>query len=123
MAGTTTRGFAYPQNADAPNIAADIQALAEDIDTYFDAPAVATSITFEGSTADAYETTLTVTNPTADRTITLPNISGTVVTTGDTGTVTSTMLADSYQTTASATTAETNAQNFSRVSVFMLGGM
>ena len=38
------------------------------------------SITFEGATADAYETTLTVTDPTADRTITLPNESGTLVT-------------------------------------------
>ena len=37
------------------------------------------SIVFEGSSADANETTLTVTNPTADRTITLPNATGTVV--------------------------------------------
>ena len=37
------------------------------------------SIIFEGATADAYETTLTVVDPTADRTITLPNTSGTVV--------------------------------------------
>ena len=52
------------------------------------------SIVFEGATADAFETTLTVTDPTADRTITLPNVTGTVVTTGDTGTVTSTMILD-----------------------------
>ena len=31
------------------------------------------TLRFEGSTADAHETTLTVTDPTADRTITLPN--------------------------------------------------
>ena len=36
------------------------------------------SFVFEGSTADAHETTLNVVDPTADRTITLPNISGTV---------------------------------------------
>ena len=53
------------------------------------------SIVFEGSSADDHETTLTVTNPTADRTITLPNVSGTVVTTGDTGSVTNAMLAGS----------------------------
>ena len=41
------------------------------------------SITFEGSTADAYETTLEVTDPTADRTITLPNATGTVALTSD----------------------------------------
>tara|TARA_R100001510_G_scaffold20497_2_gene17915 strand:+ start:246 stop:2516 length:2271 start_codon:yes stop_codon:yes gene_type:complete len=41
-------------------------------------------IVFEGSTADANETTLTAINPTADRTISLPNQSGTVmVTIGD----------------------------------------
>jgi len=35
-------------------------------------------IIFEGATADAYETTLAVVDPTADRTITLPNVTGTV---------------------------------------------
>tara|TARA_X000001382_G_scaffold42397_2_gene28579 strand:- start:384 stop:3341 length:2958 start_codon:yes stop_codon:yes gene_type:complete len=36
------------------------------------------NITFEGSTADSFETTLAVTDPTADRTITFQNGSGTV---------------------------------------------
>ena len=36
------------------------------------------SIVFEGATADAHETTLTVAEPTSDRTITLPNVTGTV---------------------------------------------
>ena len=36
-------------------------------------------ITFEGSTADAHETFLAVTDPTADRTITLPDATGNVV--------------------------------------------
>jgi hypothetical protein len=35
-------------------------------------------VVFEGPTADDYETTLTVTDPTADRSIALPNASGTV---------------------------------------------
>jgi hypothetical protein len=51
-------------------------------------------LAFEGSADDANETTITVTNPTADRTITFPDVTGNVVTTGDTGTVTSTMIAD-----------------------------
>lgn len=42
-------------------------------------PTFQQSITFEGSTADDYETILEVTDPTADRTITLPNATGTVV--------------------------------------------
>jgi hypothetical protein len=53
------------------------------------------SIVIEGSSADDHETTLTVTNPTADRTITFPDVTGTVVTTGDTGSVTNGMLAGS----------------------------
>ena len=52
------------------------------------------SLSFEGATADGFETTIAVVDPTADRTITLPNTTGTVVTTGDTGTVTSTMILD-----------------------------
>jgi hypothetical protein len=47
------------------------------------------SIVFEGSSDDANETTLTVTDPTADNTITLPNASGTVaVSVSDTTTTT-----------------------------------
>lgn len=52
------------------------------------------SLVFEGATDNAFETTLAVTDPTADRTITFPDRTGTVITTGDTGTVTSTMIAD-----------------------------
>jgi len=42
------------------------------------AGAVSNTIQFEGSGADAYETTVGVINPTADRTINFPNTSGTV---------------------------------------------
>ena len=41
------------------------------------------NLIFEGNLANAYETTLTVTEPTADRTITLPNATGTVALDGD----------------------------------------
>jgi|688.fasta_scaffold07277_18 hypothetical protein len=59
-----------------------------DLDYFIDAnstvnPSFGTSIVFEGATADSYETTLQVTDPTADRTITLPNVTGTVITTGN----------------------------------------
>jgi hypothetical protein len=46
-------------------------------------PSFGSSITFEGATANDYETVLAVTDPTADRTITLPNVTGTVITTGN----------------------------------------
>ena len=41
------------------------------------------NLIFEGNLANAYETTLTVAEPTADRTITLPNSTGTVALDGD----------------------------------------
>lgn len=41
------------------------------------------NIVFEGATADAYETSLTVEDPTADRTVKLPDSSGTLALTGD----------------------------------------
>jgi len=50
-------------------------------------------LSFEGDTDNAYETTITVADPTADRTITFPDTTGTVVTTGDTGTVATGMIA------------------------------
>lgn len=43
------------------------------------------SVIFEGSSADEHETTLTVVNPTADRTITLPDATGTLVISSDYG--------------------------------------
>jgi hypothetical protein len=48
---------------------------------------VGASVVFEGSTDDAYETTLAATDPTADRTITLKNADGTVAFTSDIPTV------------------------------------
>ena len=48
---------------------------------------------FEGATADAHETTLTVVDPTADRTITLPNATGQVVLRDTTDTLTNKTIA------------------------------
>ena len=60
----------------------------------FDAtPVMQSSIIFEGASQDDNETTITVTDPTADRTITVPDVTGTIVTTGSLGVVTSAMLA------------------------------
>lgn len=104
MAGTTGKGFRYPQNADAPNIAVDFQNLATDIDNYLNTPQFTTSIIFEGATADSFELTLQATDPTADRTITLPDSDGTIALT-------------------SSVTSEAEILNRSRVTSFMLGGM
>jgi len=55
------------------------------------------SVIFEGATTNSYQTTITVTDPTEDRTLTIPNVSGNIITSGDTGTVTNTMLAGSIE--------------------------
>ena len=45
----------------------------------FSSPTITSpTLIFEGSTADSFETTIAITDPTADRTITLPNATGTV---------------------------------------------
>jgi hypothetical protein len=41
------------------------------------------NLVFEGLVENAFETTLTVDEPTADRVVSLPNVSGTVITTGN----------------------------------------
>jgi hypothetical protein len=59
----------------------------------FDAiPTFNSSIIFEGATADAFETTITTTDATADRTITVPDETGTLITTGSSSVVTSAMI-------------------------------
>ena len=52
------------------------------------------SMIFEGATADAFETTISVADPTADRTITFADESGTVITTGAVDAVTEDMMAN-----------------------------
>ena len=68
------------------------------------------AIVFEGATADANETTLTITDPTADRTIKLPNQSGTLpVLAADSDTaITSTPAELNLLDGVTATTAELN---------------
>jgi len=82
MAGTTSKGLRYPTAGDNPAVHTDIANLASDVDTLLDTYIGQTnlvSITFEGATADSAETTLTVVDPSVDRTITLPDATGTVV--------------------------------------------
>jgi hypothetical protein len=79
------------------------------IATFSGTIAGASPFIFEGATADDFETTLAITDPTADRTITLPDATGTVITTGNAaalldGTTATTQSADD-STTKVATTA------------------
>jgi len=102
MAGTTTKGLRYPTAGDNPAVHTDIFNLATDVDTELDNYILASSpsftatvtlgvgadIVFEGTTNDGFETTLTVADPTADRTVTLPNATTTLVGTDTTQTLT-----------------------------------
>ena len=54
----------------------------------------AKTLIFEGATANDFETSLTVVDPTADRTISVPNETGTVITSGSTDAVTEAMMAN-----------------------------
>ena len=66
-----------------------------------------TSIIFEGATADSFETTLSVTDPTVDRTITFPDATGTVVLKDTTDTLTNKSISLTTN-TVSGTLAEFN---------------
>jgi len=93
MAGTTSKGLRYPTAGDNPAVHTDILNLATDVDNELDnyilasAPSFTSTVTlgagadivFEGTTNDGFETTLTVTDPTADRIVTLPNATTTLV--------------------------------------------
>jgi hypothetical protein len=159
MAGTTTKGLRYPTAGDNPAVHTDILNLATDVDTELDdyvlkatptftgSIELGTSATliFEGSSNDGSETTLTVVNPTADRTISLPDATGTVVTTGNltaitaitsatitSGTLGNALAAGTYKITGLGDASESTdtdavnvktALNLARTQMLMLGGM
>jgi len=70
----------------------------------------ANAIVFEGATSDDYETTLTITDPTADRTITLPNADAFLIGRDTTDTLTNKTIAISQVTELSNLTASEGAQ-------------
>jgi len=148
MAGTTTKGLRFPQAGDNPAVHTDIQNLASDVDTLLDSFVGQTnlvSIIFEGSTPDNNETTLTVTDPTADRTVTIPDVTGTIITTGNltdittltsatitSGTLGSNLAAGSNKITGLGDASEAtdtdavnvkSALNLARTQMLLLGGM
>ena len=64
--------------------------LVTDVDGITGGNSFVSSIIFEGSTADANETVLLATDPTADRVITIPDVTGTLITTGNSADATTT---------------------------------
>jgi hypothetical protein len=72
------------------------------------------SVVFEGTTADAFETTLAITDPTADRTITFPDSTGTVA-------LTSGVINNSLTTTTGDTIYASSANTPARLAVGTTG--
>jgi hypothetical protein len=90
---TANRTITIPDATGTVALAENVAALSGA--TFTGNISVPSQITFEGTTADAHETVIAVTDPTSDRVIVFPDVTGNVVTTGDTGTVTNLMLAGS----------------------------
>jgi hypothetical protein len=85
------------------------------------------NITFEGDTADAHETTLTVEDPTADRTVTIPNATGQIVLRDTTDTLTNKTINASNNTlsniaNSSLTNSSITISDGSNTSAVALGG-
>lgn len=154
MAGTTTKGLRYPTAGDNPAVHTDFLNLATDVDTELNDYAllagatftgniqIPTELVFEGATANGFETTLTVVDPTADRVVTFADVSGTVVIATATQTLTNKTITSpviSSITNGAATltlpattgtfaltsdiTPDVTNENHARTTVFMLGGM
>lgn len=90
-------------NIESSNIA--IGDAASDIATFTATIAEQYPLNFEGATANAFETSFQITDPTADRIITFPDVDGTVITTGNLGSVTGFV---PYNTSSASTTADAN---------------
>lgn len=157
MAGTTTKGLRYPTAGDNPAIHTDFLNLATDVDTELNDYALLAGATFtgavtfngelnfEGATANGFETTLAVVDPTADRTVTFPDVSGTVITTGNltgitaitsatitSGTLGNALAAGTYKITGLGDASESTdtdavnvkqTLNLARTTMLLLGGM
>jgi len=98
--GTDTLNIGDTDNDTTVNIRGNLNVLGTTTTVNQTEVNVQNAFVFEGASANDYETTLTITDPTADRTITLPNISGTLITSGDTSTVTNSMIASTAITSA-----------------------
>ena len=137
---TTSKGLRYPVAGDNPAVHTDFLNLAGDIDTLLDSYVGTTALVnlvFEGSTNDAFETTLTVVDPTVDRTITFPDATGTVTLLTATQTLTNktlgsalaagtnkiTGLGDASESTDTDAVNVKQTLNLARTQMLLLGGM
>ena len=84
---------------------------------------ITNSFTFEGTTSDNFETTLTVIDPTADRTVSLQNESGTVVLQDSTDTLTNKTITNATIDGATGTINLTSTDNIIRSSYACTGAL
>ncbi len=78
---TADRTITFPDATGTVALAENVAALSGA--TFTGNINIPTAITFEGATADSYETTIQVTDPTADRTIIVPDAAGTIALTSN----------------------------------------
>ena len=88
---TTTGLLSIDESSSIPRITSSASGKSLTFDAV---PVFNSSISFEGSTDDANNMTLTVTDPTADRIITIPDETGTLITSGSIDAVTQSMMAN-----------------------------
>ena len=102
--GTETVNIGDTDNDTTVNIRGNLNVLGTTTTVNQTQVNVQNAFVFEGTTANDYETTLTITDPTADRTVTLPDITGTLITSADTGTISNGMLASTSVSSAKIAT-------------------
>lgn len=88
-AGTGVSVSHTPGEGSSPTVSIGQAVGTSDSPTFAGLTINGASVVFEGATANDYETTISITDPTADRTITVPDVSGTVITTGNLSSITS----------------------------------
>jgi hypothetical protein len=88
-AGTGVSVSHTPSEGSSPTISIGQSVGVSDSPTFTGLTINGTQIVFEGTTADAFETHLIITDPTDDRFISIPNANGTIITTGNLSEITS----------------------------------
>jgi hypothetical protein len=98
--GTETLNIGDTDNDTTVNIRGNLNVLGTTTTVNQTEVNVQNAFVFEGAVDNDFETTLSIAEPTADRTITLPDITGTLITSADTGTISNGMIASTAITSA-----------------------
>jgi len=102
--GTETLNIGDTDNDTTVNIRGNLNVLGTTTTVNQTEVNVQNAFVFEGAVDNDFETTLSISEPTADRTITLPDITGTLITSADTGTISNGMIASTAISSAKIST-------------------